>query len=152
MDPPVDDAAGRGRPARGRPRRRDRRGRGVRGHLLPPHLPGHRTRAEEFDDLVLDAVERLARRWAAELEGVDVVVEEVPSTDPPAWTDRVGGGRAEPAGPGRRARIVVHRRTLLERAEDDLARAVHVTVVEQLASLLGRTPEEVDPDLDWDGG
>jgi predicted Zn-dependent protease with MMP-like domain len=124
----------------------------VRGHLLPPHLPGHRTPAQEFDDLVLDAVDRLAGRWADELAGVDVVVEEVPSTDPPVWSDGLETGRAEPARPGRRARIVVHRRTLVERSDDDLARAVHVTVVEQLAALLGRTPEEIDPDVDWDTG
>jgi hypothetical protein len=41
-------------PRVGAVRRRDRRGRGIRGPLLPPTLPAHRTRAERFDDQVLD--------------------------------------------------------------------------------------------------
>ena len=35
-----------------RKRRRDRHGRGLRGPLLPPTLPGWRTRAERFDELM----------------------------------------------------------------------------------------------------
>lgn len=128
------------------PRRRDRRGRGLRGHLLPPHLPGHRSPADRFDDLVLDSVERLSGRWERELAAVDVAVEEVPAADPPPGS-AVAAGRAEPAGPGRRARLVLYRRPLIDRSGDDLARAVHLTVVEQLAALLARTPEEVDPEL-----
>jgi hypothetical protein len=124
----------------------------VRGHLLPPHLPGHRSPAEEFDDLVLDSVDRLSRRWGPELAAVDVAVEEVPAVDGSSWTAGVPTGRAEPAGPDVRARLVVHRRPLLDRAGDDLARAVHAAVVEQLAALIGRTVDEVDPDLDRDDG
>jgi hypothetical protein len=118
----------------------------VRGDLLPPHLPGHRSPADRFDDLVLDSVERLSRRWERELAAVDVAVEEVPAHDPPPGSP-VATGRTEPAGPGRRARLVLHRRPLVDRSGDDLPRAVHLAVVEQLAALLARTPEEVDPDL-----
>ncbi|HVU90984.1 MAG TPA: metallopeptidase family protein, partial [Jatrophihabitans sp.] len=67
--------ARRGRP----PRRRDRRGRGIRGHLAPVGVPLHRTRGEEFDDLVMDAVDELEEHWAAELAGVEFAVEDVPA-------------------------------------------------------------------------
>src|SRR5438094_10352586 len=63
------------RPARSR---RDRHGRGLRGRLVPAELPLARSRAEQFDDLVLDAVEDLERRWEKELAGVEFAVEDVP--------------------------------------------------------------------------
>jgi predicted Zn-dependent protease with MMP-like domain len=68
-----------GRPEPGaRIRRRDRHGRGLRGSLAPPGVPLHRTRAERFDDLVLQAVARLEPRWEAQLAGVEFAVEEIP--------------------------------------------------------------------------
>ena len=71
-----------GRPERAaRIRRRDRHGRGLRGVLAPPGVPLHRTRAQRFDDLVLQAVARLEPRWEAHLAGVEIAVEEIP---PPA--------------------------------------------------------------------
>src|SRR3954463_14637288 len=57
--------------------RRDRHGRGLRGRLVPPTVPLARSRAEQFDDLVLDAVEDLERRWERELAGVEFAVEDV---------------------------------------------------------------------------
>ena len=62
----------------GRRRLRDRHGRGLRGRLVPANVPASRTKAELFDDLVLDAVEALERRYAKELAGVEFAVEEVP--------------------------------------------------------------------------
>ncbi|QAY64819.1 metallopeptidase family protein [Xylanimonas allomyrinae] len=129
-------------------RRRDRRGRGLRGPLLPAVLPAHRTRAEVFDDLVLDAVEDLERGWARELAGTEFAVEDVPPSDPAPWES--GGaplGRCYPEDSGRAARVVVYRRPVELRAEDpdDLADLVHDVVVEQVAHLLARTPEEIDP-------
>ena len=65
--------------------RRDRHGRGLRGRLVPDGVPLARSRAEQFDDLVLDAVEDLERRWEKELAGVEFAVEDVPwveHTDP----------------------------------------------------------------------
>jgi predicted Zn-dependent protease with MMP-like domain len=64
------------RPAR--IRRRDRHGRGLRGVLVPPEVPLYRTRAERFDDLVLQAVARLEPQWEAHLSGVEFAVEEIP--------------------------------------------------------------------------
>src|SRR3954465_5702275 len=61
--------------------RRDRHGRGLRGRLVPPSVPLSRSRAGQFDDLVLDAVEDLERRWEKELAGVEFAVEDVPWVD-----------------------------------------------------------------------
>jgi predicted Zn-dependent protease with MMP-like domain len=74
-----------GRPLRRvRIRRRDRHGRGLRGTLAPEGVPLHRTRAERFDDLVLQAVARLEPQWEAQLSGVEFAVEEIPPPDLPA--------------------------------------------------------------------
>jgi predicted Zn-dependent protease with MMP-like domain len=100
------------RPAR--IRRRDRHGRGLRGVLVPPEVPLHRTRAERFDDLVLQAVARLEPQWEAHLSGIEFVVEEIPPADAPATGPRgpvplsrldLGQAQARPpeprdAGPG----------------------------------------------------
>jgi len=128
--------------------RRDRRDRGVRGPLLPADLPGYRTRGDLFDELVLDAVERLERRWSTQLEGVEFAVEDVPPSDPAPWErGEVPLGRLFPAEPPLPTRIVVYRRPVETRADDrdDLAHLVHDVVVEQVAHLLGVEPEEVDP-------
>lgn len=130
------------------PRRRDRRGRGIRGPLLPPGSPAHRTRAQRFDDHVLDAVERLERAWGSQLAGAEFAVEDVPPSDPAPWES--GGvplGRYFPAEAGQPARIVVYRRPVETRAldDEDAADLVRDVVVEQVAHMLARTPEEIDP-------
>nr|WP_249670897.1 metallopeptidase family protein [Cellulomonas wangleii] len=132
-------------------RRRDRRGRGLRGTVLPMSTPGYRTRAERFDDLVLDAVEDLERRWARQLEGAEFAVEDVPPSNPAPWEH--GGvplGRYFPADAGLPHRVVVYRRPVEARAADpaDLADLVRDVVVEQVAHLLDRSPEEIDPGYD----
>lgn len=146
------------RPAGGR----DRRGRGLRGPLVPREVPLSRSRAEQFDELVLDAVEDLERRWRPELAGVEFAVEEVPFVDPGEPEELVHGSdvvedgnvplaRLLPAEEGNGeplpARIVVYRRPLEVRAHGraDLADLVHDVVVEQVANLLGRDPDEIDP-------
>ena len=155
-----------GVPLRRRANRRDRRGRGLRGRLVPPDVPLARSRAQQFDDLVLDVVEHLEDRWAARLESVEFAVEDVPAVPdgPPETlvygTDVVEDGavplaRLLPAGldgAGRPTppRIVVYRRPLEVRAVDrtDLGDLVHDVVVEQVANLLGLDPDEVDPPTD----
>lgn len=145
---PGDPAGPSG--AAGPVRRRDRRGRGLRGPLLPSTLPAHRTRAERFGDLVLDSVERLEVRWGKELDGVEFAVEDVPPSNPAPWES--GGvplGRSFPAQPGLPPRIVVYRRPVESRAADadELGELTHEVVAEQVAHLLGRSPDEVDPGL-----
>ncbi len=127
-------------------RRRDRRGRGLRGALLPGDLPAARSRSEEFDELVLDAVTRVSRQWGNQLEAVDVLVEDVP----PDHLDGVPLSRAEPATLDEPARIVVYRRPVESRARTQRVREdlVHDVVVEAVADLLGLPPEVVDPERD----
>lgn len=147
-------------PAAARIRRRDRHGRGLRGPLAPAGSPLYRSRAERFDDLVLQAVAQLEPRWESELAAVEFAVEEVPADDAPADDladdiDPVPLARLDPAWPdagdplrpARPARIVLYRRPLLARAEgeDELGELVLDVVIEEFARLLGLDPQQVDP-------
>ncbi|HET9079086.1 MAG TPA: metallopeptidase family protein [Trebonia sp.] len=145
---------GAGRPPR--VRRRDRHGRGLRGRLVPPGVPLYRTRSQQFDDMVLDAVARLETRWGAELERVEFAVQEVPEADelvddsislPLARMVPGTAGSDDPARPAMPVRIVVYRRPLMARSESDseLSDLVFDVVVEEFASFLGLDPDSVDP-------
>lgn len=113
---------------------------------MRPGTPGARSRSERFDAYVLDAVARLEPRWGESLVDVDVAVELVPPSDPSPWEEQVTPlGRVFPAEDGHPARLVVYRRPVEARADDDLPRLVHEVVVEQVATLLARSPEEIDP-------
>jgi predicted Zn-dependent protease with MMP-like domain len=137
-------------------RRRDRHGRGLRGRLVPPAVPLYRTRSQQFDDIVLDAVARLEGRWEAELAGVEFAVQEVPEADeltddsvplPLARTAPGSPESTDPARPATPTRIIVYRRPLLARADNDgeLSELVFDVVVEEFADFLGIEPESVDP-------
>ncbi|MDQ0379285.1 metallopeptidase family protein [Amycolatopsis thermophila] len=139
--------------------RRDRHGRGLRGPLYPATLPAAASRAEKFDQLVLDALEPIEARWRDQLTKLDVAVDDVPEI-------RGGGGpeddgvlhdgavplsRLVPAGVDRagmptRARIVLYRRPLEARAKDpgELAELVHDVLVEQVAGYLGVEPDIIE--------
>ena len=116
-------------------------------------MPLFRTKAEIFDDMVLDAVEGLERQYAAELAGVEFAVEDVPPDlniyDSDVLEDgEVPLARLLPGGPGRPstpARIVLYRRPLEFRAmdNDELADLVHDVIIEQVANLLGIDPDEL---------
>lgn len=123
---------------------------------MPPDVPLYRSRAEQFDELVLDAVARLEPRWASELAAVEFIVEEVPDHDEltedtfaiplariiPGSTDSTN-----PARPARATKIVLYRRPLLARAddEDELISLVFDVVVEEFAQVLGLEPDTIDP-------
>lgn len=119
-------------------------------------MPLARTRAEVFDDLVLDAVESLERRYSRELAGVEFAVEEVPPDLNVYDADVLEDGdvplaRLLPGRAGRAdlpPRIVLYRRPLEFRAidRDDLADLVHDVIVEQVANLLGLDPEDIQTD------
>jgi len=138
-----------------RPRRRDRHGRGLRGRLVPPGVPLYRSRAQQFDDLVLEAVARLESRWETELSNVEFAVQEVPDADTigddePVPLARIVHGSPDTSDPGHPAsgpRIVLFRRPLLARAEDEdeLSELVFDVVVEEFAEILGVDPEVIDP-------
>jgi predicted Zn-dependent protease with MMP-like domain len=116
--------------------------------LAPPEIPLSLTRAEQFDELVLDSVERLERKWP-QLAGVEFAVEEVPPPGAELLSDEpVPLGRVVQPGRGEPARIVVYRRPLEVRAPGraDLGLLVHDIVVELVADLLGLDPEIVDPE------
>lgn len=125
---------------------------------MPVSVPIARSRAQRFDDLVLDAVEHLEGRWADQLRSVEFAVEEVPPQLPAYDADVLEDGEvplarllpARTAEHGRRTlpRIVLYRRPLEARAMDraDLAELVHDVVIEQVANLFGVDPDELDGD------
>lgn len=115
-----------------------------------------RSRADQFDELVLTSLSRLERRWAAELEAIEIVVADVPdlpdAADAASSGDPVPLGHAEPPVGDQPAKIVVHRRAVEARAGGHRAREalVHEVVVEALADLLGLSPHAVDPEVGAD--
>jgi len=120
---------------------------------VPASVPLARTRAEIFDDLVLDTVESLERRYSEELASVEFAVEEVPPDLNVYDTDVLEDGdvplaRLLPGRPGMPPRIVLYRRPLEFRAvdRDDLADLVHDVIVEQVANLLGLDPDDIQTD------
>lgn len=103
------------------------------------------TRAERFDDLVLDSAQRLETVLRG--HAVEFAVEDVPPSDPAPWEGEVVPlGRVFPGRGSVAARIVIYRRPVEARAADEreLAQVVHDVVVEQVAALLGVRPGEVD--------
>src|SRR5262245_18742665 len=129
--------------ARRRTRLRDRRGRGLRTPLAPREVPIARSRAARFDDLVVDAIEDLARHMADELQTVEFAIEDVPpgdttECDPDTVSDRgVVLGRLFRSGLGSidKPVVVVYRRPLEARAVDPIDRSDLVfTVVSELVA------------------
>jgi predicted Zn-dependent protease with MMP-like domain len=102
---------------------------------------------ERFDDLVLDTVTDIDRRWQDRLGLVEYAVEDAPQI-PDDWSSGtvplsslVRGSGATPT------RLVLFRRPIEHRCEtrSDLEAMVLTVVVEQVAELLGIAPEVVDP-------
>jgi zinicin-like metallopeptidase len=128
----------------------------VRGPLAPVEVPLHRTRGEQFDDLVLDAVEEIEDHWAAELAALEFAVEDVPPADGGLdFGAEVVVDRGVPLGRLYREGlpdinqpvVVVYRRPIEARAVDpeDRADLVFMVVVDLAAEFLGRDVDEVDP-------
>jgi predicted Zn-dependent protease with MMP-like domain len=115
-------------------------------------VPLWRSPGEEFDDLVLDAVEDLEQQWSTDLESVEFAVEDVPSVvggefDPEVVADHgVPLGRLYRDGLDgvRTPVIVVYRRPVEARAHEGVDRSdlVFAVVTELVAELLGRDPDE----------
>ena len=135
--------------------------------LAPPDVPIARSRAEQFDDLVLDAVEDLEHGWAEEIAPLEFAVEEVPEPVADEFSPDVVADkgivlarlvreqpdtrsrrdrRAEPRG-GAGPVVVVYRRPVEARTEEgeDRADLVFSLVVELVAEYLGRDAEDIDP-------
>lgn len=98
--------------------------------------------------MVIRSARELART-VPQVSDIQFAVEDVPPSDPAPWEQRVVLGRGFAAEPRLRlpARVVVYRRPVTSRAAspEELAELVHQVVVEQLANMLGRRPEEIDP-------
>ena len=122
----------------------------MRGPGILPTRPGEpegRSSRERFDELVLDIVTDIDRRWQDRLGLVEYAVEDAPQI-PDDWTSGtvplsslVRGSGATPT------RLVVFRRPIEHRCDSrpDLEAMVLTVVVEQVAELLGIDPELVDP-------
>jgi predicted Zn-dependent protease with MMP-like domain len=129
----------------------------MRGPLGPGSVPLVRSRSAQFDELVLDAVDRLQPRWGERLAQVEFGVEDVPTDLTgatialgaviPAEPTRVAGGSRQAPDAGV-ARVVVYRRPIEGRAPTRtlLRLLVNDVVVEQVAALWGIDPGDVDPD------
>jgi hypothetical protein len=116
-------------------------------------LPAWRGRRQSLVALVEVALGPLRERWGQELDGLQVVVEDVPPDLTEARgvvSDGTVGGEVPLARAveGRPPRVVVYRKPLELRADDplELEELVHDVVVEAVAELLGLRPDEVDPD------
>ncbi len=90
---------------------------------------------------------------AGHLNGVEFAVEDIPPSAPAPWeTGGVPLGRYFPAdaGQGLADRIVLYRRPIESRCEDeaDVRDVVRHVLVEQVAQMTGQDPDDIDP---WDG-
>jgi predicted Zn-dependent protease with MMP-like domain len=122
----------------------------MRGPGVLPRRPGKPelpTSRERFDELVLDVVSSVDRRWQDELGLVEYAVEDTPQL-PDDWesgtvplSSLIRGSGATPT------RLVLFRRPIEHRCENraDLQALVLTIVVEQVAELLGIDAEQVDP-------
>ncbi|MCW2522128.1 MAG: uncharacterized protein JWO63_463 [Frankiales bacterium] len=164
MSPQPTEAAGASdrRPKAVRARR-DRRGRGLRGRLAALPVPIAHSRSDAFDAMVLAAVEHLEPHVGEKLAQIEFAVEDVPAVthtgvgdfhyDSDVLDDNaVPLSRLYRTGLGEIGAplIVVYRRPLESRASrpEDLADLIHDVVVEQVARLLGSSPDEIDPPLE----
>jgi predicted Zn-dependent protease with MMP-like domain len=138
----------------------------MRGPLLPPTVPGWRSRAEQFDMAVLEAYEPIEHRWQERVSALDVAVDEIPRLAPKdpenvQWPPEVVAdgpialARLIPAGVDirgnpTRARIVLFRKPIERRAKDsdELAELLRELLVAQVATYLGVEPSVIDPTLD----
>jgi len=145
--------------------KRDPHGRGVRGPLaMPNRLTGRPvpvrlgpSRVDYFHSCVSDSIARIEITCPDAIRGVDVATVAVPSSGA-TWQglvdhDEIPLADAVDATEQTLARIVLYERPIERRALDkeDLGVLVHRTLVEQLASLTGRSTTDIDPafDEDW---
>lgn len=126
------------------------------GPLAPDAVPARQTGAERFDRLALavlaDVVDQAPDDLTDALARIELAVEEIPVL-PKGWSERSVplASYVDPAG-GRPGRLVLFRRPLEHRAPTrvELDALLLTVVVEQLAEVLGRDPEELHPDYEAD--
>ena len=125
----------------------------MRGPAILPERPGEPvlpTPRERFDELVLEVVADLERRWSDRLGLVEYGVEDAPQI-PDDWaTGTVPLSSLVRGSGGQPTRLVLFRRPIEHRCETraDLDALVLTIIVEQVAELLGIDPADVDPRYD----
>jgi predicted Zn-dependent protease with MMP-like domain len=129
----------------------------VRGPLAPIEVPLSRTRGEQFDELVMDAVDELEEHWGPDVAALEFAVEEVPPPFTPQADEAsdIVLDRGVPLGrlfregldDIREPVVVIYRRPVEARADDpeDRADLVFMVVVDLAAEFLGRDADEIDP-------
>ncbi|MCT1451907.1 metallopeptidase family protein [Corynebacterium sp. p3-SID1145] len=147
------------------PLHRDRHGRGVRGPVMPVAVPRYRSRSMDFDRAVLDAYAPLHNRFFHQLAGVDLAVDTIPRmrlssdmimpdeifADGPVPLGRVLQAGVDRAGNPTRARIVVFRMPVEQRAVNAVERAELLTMVltALVAHYLNLDPRDIDPSFQY---
>lgn len=140
----------------------------MRGLLLPPTVPGWRSRAERFDMAVLEAYEPIEQRWHERVSDLDVAVDEIPRitakgpesvqwppeviADGPIALARLIPAGIDVRGNVTRARIILFRKPIERRAKDtiELGQLLHEILVAQVAIYLDVEPSVIDPTIDDD--
>lgn len=125
----------------------------MRGPLvLPgPHSPGgvplSVSPVVEFDDVVAEMVTRLEVRWGEDLRDVVFGVEEAPWVDDDWHPGAVPLATHVAANGKDPSRVVIYRLPVQRRAagRHHLRSLVLDVMVEQVAELLGRDRDEIDP-------
>lgn len=135
-------------PSRAHAHRRDRHGRGIRGPIVPFFVPAWRTRAEKFDDIITADLAQFSLILGKEMEHIDFAVLDVPDSDPAPWENGVPMARFLPFERGAKitGRIVFYRMPMLTAARrtPNPRLFLHDIVTQQLASALGKFPEDID--------
>lgn len=97
----------------------------------------------------MESAQRLERLWGDRIQDVQIIVQEIPTGLEDMTTDALRGllGTSAPAAGKHPATITVYRHPIEMAAKGYVApnELVHDVVVEQMAELLGMTPEAVDP-------
>lgn len=145
--------------------RRDRHGRGVRGPILPVAVPRYRTRSMDFDQAALEAYAPLQNRFFEQLTGVDLAVDTIPRmrlssdmvipdeifADDPVPLGRVLQAGVDRAGNPTRARIVLFRMPIEQRATNAIERAelLDTVLTALVAHYLNLDPRDINPRFQW---
>ncbi|MER0070559.1 metallopeptidase family protein [Corynebacterium sp. KPL2830] len=145
---------------------RDRHGRGLHGPLLPQQTPRYRSARELFDAAVLEAYAPIQHAFAPQLRGLDLAVDTIPRmrlsadmtvlpdeiiADGPVPLGRIVPAGVDSAGTPTRARLVIFRMPIEQRAVTSAERAelLGTVITALVANYLNLAPEEVDPRYGW---
>ncbi len=138
----------------------------MRGPLLPQTTPRFRSNSERFDMAVLEAYAPIQNAFAEQLAGLDLAADTVPRmrlsadmtvlpeeiiADGPVPLGRVVPAGVDSAGRPTRARMVIFRMPIEERAQNPGERAelLGTVLTALVANYLNLDPEDVDPRFSW---